>query len=233
MLRMGINTKGYAMKRSILLCLVIMLTAATIDAGRKRPKAGQIKDNVYTDNDYGFEITIKDNWKAGVGEPKDLARLVLTQRNYSIPPRYQDAQDYTTVPQMVVCVVKSDMPATAFIDSLTDKNYKSDLKKDVVNNIEFLTEPDIVPKGKSRIEIAGAKGVIWQGQAKYMKEVQKSASSSTGERVYGNYGGAVYAFDHNGYLIIIGLICEWDFYDAILPEVDAMVKTMKFTDSKG
>jgi len=202
-------------------------------AGKKKAKAGEISENVYTDDKYGFQMNLHENWKAKVGDEKDKTRLVLTQRNYDIPPKYLNAPDYTKVPRLVVYVTKSDLSAPVFIDSLTNRDYKSDLKNEVLKEIEFLNEPDIVPKGKSRMELSGSKGSVWQGQSKYMKEVQASASSSRGERVYGNYGGAVYAFDHGGYLVLIGLMAEWEFYETVLGEVDSMVKSLQFTPLEG
>ena len=230
---MGINTKGYAMKRAIILCLTLLLMAPALYAGRKKAKAGEITDNIYTDGEYGFQMKIHENWKPKVSDEKDPTRLVLTQRNYDVPPKYKDAPDYTQVPRLVVYVTKCPMAAATFVDSLISPDYKSKLKSDVVKVIEFLNEPDIVTKGKSRMELSGEKGVVWQGQSKYMKEVQASASSSRGERVYGNYGGAVYAFDHGGYVILIGLMAEWEFYETILGEVDSMIQSLKFTKGEG
>ena len=221
------------MKRVITLCLCLLLIVPSLYAGRKRAKAGEIDKNVYTDNEYGFKFTIHENWKAKVGDEKDPTRLVLTQRNYDIPPKYKDAPDYTKVPRLVFYVIKSPMSAPVFIDSLVNPDYKSGWKSEVLKEIEFLNEPDVVPKGKSRMEVGGEKGVFWQGQSKYMKEVQASARSSRGERVYGNYGGAIYAFDHGGYVILVGLMAEWEFYETILGEVDQMMKSLQFGGGKG
>ena len=221
------------MKRAIILCLTLLLMVPTLYAGRKKAKAGDIEGDVYKDNVYGFQMKIDDNWKAKVNDEKDKLRVVLTQKNYDIPPKYKDAPDYTKIPRLVIYVTKAPMAATVFIDSLTSTTYKSDVKSDVLSQIEFLNEPDIVPKGKSRMEVGGEKGIFWQGQSKYMKEVQASASSSRGERVYGNYGGAVYAFDHDGHLIVIGLMAEWEFYETVLAQVDAMVKSIKFVGKEG
>ena len=221
------------MKRAIILCLTLLLMGPTLYAGRKKAKAGDIEGDVYKDNVYGFQMKIDDNWKAKVNDEKDKLRVVLTQKNYDIPPKYKDAPDYTKIPRLVIYVTKAPMAATVFIDSLTSTTYKSDVKSDVLSQIEFLNEPDIVPKGKSRMEVGGEKGIFWQGQSKYMKEVQASASSSRGERVYGNYGGAVYAFDHDGHLIVIGLMAEWEFYETVLAQVDAMVKSIKFVGKEG
>jgi hypothetical protein len=221
------------MKRLFMLLLAISMLAPAVDAGRKRAKAGKIEDGVYKDNVYSFQFKVDDNWKARIGDEKDDARVVLTQRKYDIPPKYLDAPDYTKVPRLVVFVTKSNMSAPDFVDSLTDDDYESDLKKDVTKEFDFLREKDIVPKGKTRIDLAGEKGVFWQGQSKYIQIITKDVSSTDTERVYGNYGGAIFAVDHDGDLYLFHVMCEWEYYETVLKEVQGMVNSLQFTDQEG
>ena len=221
------------MKRLIAIGLALLIAAPTVFAGRKQPKAGTIKDNVYTDAEYGFSMKIHDDWKANVGKKDDHARLVLTQKNPDIPPQYMDAEDYTKTPRLVVFVVKSDMNAPTFVDSLVDEDYSSDLKSDVLEEFEFLHESDIIPRGKSRIDLSGAQGVVWQGRAKYTKEVAKEVGGTSGEWVNSSYGGAIWAVDRDGYLYMFHMMCEWDFYDLVKEEVQTMIASFKFVEDEG
>jgi len=221
------------MGRFLLIILAFAMVAPVAQGGRKKAKAGEIKENVYTDAKYGFRLTLHENWKPRVNDADDAARLVLTQRNYAIPTKYKDAPDYTKIPRLVVYVDTTSTSAPVFIDSLVSQNFKSKQKSAMVGELEFLQEKDITPKGKARIELAGTTGFFWKGQSKYVKEIAESASATTGRREYGNYGGAIYAVNRDQYIILFHVMCEWEFYETVVAEAESIIKSIEFIESEG
>jgi hypothetical protein len=215
------------MKRLLAIGLVLLLMAPATDARKRRPKAGEIEDNVYRDTQYGFELTLHENWKSKVGKDKDNVRLRLTQRNYQVPADYIDAPDYTAIPQLVVYVDTTSFGPHVFIDSLTNEDFESDQKKDILKEFEFLNEPELIPKMRSRLEVAGQSGLIWRGEAKYTKEVQTSASSRSGKRVKSSYGGAIAAvkIDDNT-IVMFYVMTEWEYFEPVMVEVMSVISSL-------
>jgi len=221
------------MKRLLVLLSVLLLAVPVTYAGRKRKKTGKIDNGVYLDRRFPFTLKVHKNWKAKPRkeEGKGL-RLVLVQRNWDIPNDYLNVPDYTKVPSVDVYVDTCSMGVYPLIDSLLSPTYKSERKKQIYKWFEFLNEPDIIPKGKSSFEFGGERGLIWKGESKYVKEIQTSAGSAGGRRVYRSYGGAMFASKHNGFVFIADLMCEWEYIQPVLSEVAEMMRTLQWTDGK-
>jgi len=215
------------MKKLLLLGLVLLLTAPTADARRKGKKAGEITDSLYRDNLYGYELTIHDNWKAKVGKEADKVRLLLTQRSYSVPSDYLDAKDYTKIPELVVFVDTSSFAAHVFIDSLVSPDFKSGQKSDILKDFAILSEPDLVPMQRSRMEIAGESALLWKVQAKYKRNVQTSSTSMSGKTVSRSYGAAIAAVKIGNNIILFHVMSEWEFFDPVLKEAQPMIESLK------
>lgn len=220
------------MKRLLIIALTLLVCVPAGFARRKKAKAGEIKDNVYIDKDYDFQMPLIEGWKTKTGNRENHFRLYLIQKNYEVPSDYQDAPDYTQVPRIVVWADTTTLGAAAFIDSLSSNTFKSDQKKEIFKEFELLNEVSagsgtyrdpVVQKGRKTIKIDGAKGLRYSGRATYMKEVALSASSvGSGKRVRGAYGGTVVALKQGDVIVVFHMMCEWNFYDGI----DAMMMNM-------
>ena len=203
------------MRQFLLLSLALLVLAPATEARKKQKKAK-----------YGFELTLHENWKPKISKDKDKQRILLTQRKYDVPSDYIDAPNYTHTPQLIMYVDTTTFGVHAFIDSLTSEDYRSKQKKEILKEFEFLNEPDRVPKRRSRMEIAGESAVLWKAQAKYMKEIQESASSMSGKRVRREYGGAVAAVKVGDNIVLFHLMTEWEFFESVLAEVLPMIKSL-------
>ncbi|HUV30223.1 MAG TPA: hypothetical protein VMY05_03910 [Acidobacteriota bacterium] len=221
------------MKRFILLAAALLMMVPTVEARRKTKKAGSIDGSVYSDGRYGFKFTVHDNWKAKINRDEDNFRIILTQRKYGTPARYQDAPDYTKRPRLAVYADTCTMGVYPLLDSLLSESFESEQKKAIMKEFEFFYEPEIIPKGLSRIEISGESGVLWSGQAKYVKEVQTSAGSVGGKREYGSYAGAVIAVKKGETVLLAHLMCEWEFFDSVLKEVTTMMTGLEWNEEGG
>jgi hypothetical protein len=215
------------MKKLFLLVLVLLVMAPAVDARRKVKKAGEITGNVFRDNEYGYELTIHENWKAKVGKEGENVRLVMTAKNWSVPSDYMDNKTYTKIPEMIVYVDTSSLGAHVFIDSLTSRNFKSGQKSDIFKEFAILNELDLVPMQRTRMEIAGESALMWKAQAKYKKEISTSATSTSGRRVDRSYGGAIAAVKIDKYIVLFHVMTEWEFFEPVLMEAQPMIESLK------
>lgn len=218
--------------------LIVILTASMMitsvaQAGRKVPKAGKIRDGVFTDATYGFTITMDSEWKAKVRKVKDPFRLVLTQKNFLIPSDYRDAPDYTKIPKIVIWADTTSMSAGAIVDSLLSETYGSAQKKTILREFDILYEQDLIPRGKKRFSIAGQKAVAWKAKALYTKEVATSASSLGGKRVKSSYGGAIIAIKRGDLVLLFHVMCEFQYFKTIYAETLTFANSIKWADEEG
>ncbi|MDH3891982.1 MAG: hypothetical protein OEV49_12950 [candidate division Zixibacteria bacterium] len=229
------------MKRLVIVALLLLVCVPQGFARRKKAKAGKIENGVFTDKEYGFQMTLPENWKTKTGDQKGHFRLTLVQKNYEVPPDYQDAPDYTQVPRIVVWADTTTLGAAAFIDSLVSNTFKSDQKKEVFKEFDLLNEASagsgtyrdpVVQKGRKTIKIDGAKGLRYSGRATYMKEVALSASSTGGgKRVRGAYGGTVVALKQGNTVVVFHMMCEWNYYKGIDQMMMNMVNALTWAGS--
>ncbi len=224
------------MKKLVILILVGLMMAPMAEARRKKPKAGVLDGNVYTDKNYGFQLTVHENWKARVNKQDDRVRLTITKKNYAIPNDFMNAPDYTKIPRISVYVDTCSLGAHAFIDSLTSESFKSDQKKDIIKEFEIFQHSEVydgpvVPKGRSRLEVDGESGLMWKGQVKYKQIVATSASSVGGKLVRSSYGSAIGAVKHGDNIYLFHVMCEWQYVATILAEVEMTIRSLKWGDT--
>ena len=218
------------MKRILLMLVAVLICVTAADARRKKETSGAIQDGVYQDNRFGFKFTIHSNWQARLKKNEENFRLVLTQKKFGIPPDYQQAPDYTYIPRLVIYADTSSFTASDLLDSLRSSTFKSKQKKEILSEFEFLNQPDIIPKDKKLPRIAGENGVVWEGESKYVKEVQESQTSDAGVRVYGGYSGHIIGVKSDqGILIMMHLMCERGFREDVYAEVTTMLNSLTFT----
>ncbi len=229
------------MRRLILACLVLALCVPSLQARRKTEKAGEIKDNVFTDKKYGYSLTLSEGWKSKVLPNKGNFRLVLTQKNYETPSYFMSAPEYTKVPRIIVYADTSSYDPMTFLDSLIDESYSSPQKNEILKEFEILnnqvveegTERDKTRTRKRRtITVAGERAAYWEGKVEYRKYVSTSASATAGTRVYGSYGGGVVVAKHGNTVVVFHVISELVFFPSIMQEAMGMIKTLQWTDEK-
>ncbi|MEW5994735.1 MAG: hypothetical protein AB1744_10110 [Candidatus Zixiibacteriota bacterium] len=229
------------MRKLIIVGLALMLLAPTLDARRKKSKAGKVSDQVFVDKTYNFSLEIDPDWKYKIGDEEDNFRLVLTQKNYETPPKYMNASEYTKVPRIVIYADTCGMGAMQVLDSLLSETYSSDRKKDVLKEFESInpslieegTELDpTVTRARRPLEIGGEPAALWQGKAEYRKNVQTSASAIGGTRVYGAYGAGIVAAKKGSTLVLLHVMSEWDYFEDIMSEALSMISTLQWSTDK-
>ncbi|MFQ5498116.1 MAG: hypothetical protein ACE5FH_00450 [Candidatus Zixiibacteriota bacterium] len=225
------------MRKLIILMLVMAIAAPSIHARKKRPKAGTVKDKVYTDSKHEFKLTLNPNWKYSIGKAKAHYRITLVQKAYEIPPKYMTAPNYTQIPRLVLYVDTCSLGAKAVVDSLMSPTYKSDQKSRMLREFEILLDGQmgtgfyrykVVPRKNRILSIADQKAFLWIGKSRYTAEVTESSSSSTGKRVEGNYGGAIVAIKKGNLLLLFHVLCEYEYFPSVYKEAMEMIESVEF-----
>lgn len=218
------------MKNLAICALILIIAVPSATARRKVVKAGKMKDSVYTDSKYNFQITIHKNWKSRINKGNNPFRLTATQRDYGIPNEYQLLPDYTQIPRLVLYADKIDIGVMPFLDSLLSNDYRSDQKKKILSEFELLNERELIPRRRRVFKLGEDKAVRWDGQAKYMKTIQTSTSTAAGKRVYGMYGGSVVAVKRGDLVVLFYFMCEWEFFESVQSEITQMVNSLTWIE---
>ncbi len=216
------------MKRLVLIALTLILTFSWADARRKKEYAGAVKDMVYQDSKFDFQIKVNDNWKYNIGDADATARLILIQKKFGIPSDYKDASDYTYIPKMVVWADTSSMSAPTFMDSLLSNNFKSKQKKEIMAEFDILSQSDVIPKGRIMKTMSGETAVVCDWEAKYAKDIATSTSSDAVIHVNRKYHGQIVAMKHAGVLYLFHTMCEDEFREPVAADVNGMLNSIAF-----
>ena len=198
------------MRKLLILLLIILFVSPAAFARKPIDKAGKVKDNVYKDKQYKFELTLNDLWKYKISKNKDNYRLVLLKNKYEIPVEYQEAPDYTMIPRINVFTDTTSLSVSAFIDSLLSDEFKSDQKKEILKEFEILQstggsgmeKEKLLSRKRRNLEIDGKNGFRWTGSVKYRNQVSTSASAAGGKPVYGGYGGAIVGVKNGNQIVL-------------------------------
>ncbi|MFH2049688.1 MAG: hypothetical protein ABIJ12_09600 [bacterium] len=226
------------LKRFIFILLAICVCMPSGYAKKKKPKAGEIENNIFTDLKNNYELTLSEEWKANVLKDDDDYRLILVQKNYEIPPDYIDAPDYTYVPRISVYICESNMSSFALLDSLLSDTYSSEIKSDIFKEFEILNSQSVgegteregtITKKRKPFNVGeDFKGVMWYGMSKYIKYVTTSSSSGSGTRVYGDYQGGVIILElDKNKKILFHVMSEGRYFPAVWTQLETMVNSIK------
>ncbi len=214
----------------------MVLGIPTAYAGRQKEMSGSVENNVYKDKKYDFTLTLNDNWKYSLQKNDENFRLLLTQRNYDIPPAYVNATDYTQIPRIVLWTDTTSLRPFAFLDSLISETWRTSQKKELLKELEILStvpasgtqREQAVPRARKPVEVGGEQGVLWQAKSKYVKEIETSAGAAAGTRINGAYGGAIVAVKHDKRIYVFHLMTEWDFFEPVLQQALKIIGTINF-----
>ena len=227
------------LKRIIIILLAIFICLPSVYAKKKKPKSGKIRDGIFTDSKYKFQLTIPDKWSAKTQKDKSNYRLILLQKNYEIPSIYMDVPDYTLIPRISVYVCESPMSPFQFLDSLISDSYSSDLKKDIYKEFEILNYRSVgdgtkrektTSRPRGTLNFNDIKGIYWHGLSKYTKTITTTSSSAGGKRVSGKYMGGIGIIRMDGKLLLFHVMCESEYFKPVWEQTETFIKSLQFKE---
>ena len=214
------------MKRLLIIFLALIVCMPGLYARKKKDKSGKIKDLVYTDASYGFQLTLLENWTAKLQKPKSDFRIILSQKDHEIPPALMPYPHKAMVPELKVYITEIKLGPLAFIDSLVSMKFKSDAKKAILSDILFLEEgviyDGLFPDVRKGIKIDEKPAGKWEGHADYT--VKQGITETTSR----SYGTGFVTVKNGDKMLIFQLSCERRFFPKIFKEVITMAESLKW-----
>lgn len=211
------------MKKSLYITLAIVLAVFVISAPVVAKKAGKVKDDVYTDNNYKFSFKIPTGWSTKISKSKKPDRIILTQKSYAVPQQFQGGAkgDYAQIPTIIVIADTTSLKVDEFVDSLLDDKFKSDQKKYFMRKLKLISKSYEIMK-RREITVAGAKSIQIEARQQYTIEIPQ-AGSDKADVVTDFKGGAIFFTVRDGRIFIIYMIYEW-YYNK--PNLDLFYKRL-------
>jgi hypothetical protein len=210
----------------LVLVFVFSIMAVPVWAG----KAGEVKGDVYTDNEYGFSFTIPAGWSANVKKDKYVLRVALDQKSPTPPRQFQgDLRDYMQIPAIKVLVDTTSLTVDQFVDSLLDKDFKSKQKKGLLKSLDLISKPYDLQK-KSPLTVDGAKAIMVEARQSYSMEVS-SRGSDRADVINDYKSGAMFFTVREGKIYIFHFICEFQTSEPIFKIFDGLINGLKFSDA--
>lgn len=196
---------------------------------KKRKMTGELKDLVYTDNVYGFSVSLLEDWSIKVSEKGEPIRVVAQKENYAVPPAFREAELYTTIPKFKVLIDTTSLELLDFLDSLRSPTFESKQKQNLMLELKVLNGQFTRPR-VSRLRLEnGIKGRLFKTSLDYSFVVQKPGES-TGAPVQDQIKGDIGFFKKDNTLYILSCVCESKFYDINKPLFDSMIQSFAYVE---
>jgi hypothetical protein len=163
------------MRHSRVAIVAVVVFAALVGTAARKgaSRSGSIKDNVFTDATYHYQLTLSDDWKTNLFDADCRKRLLLTHKTLKKPLRI-NGWNYlgTDLPVKIEFWVVSDsLMSKGLVDSLVSEKYESPLKDTILASAEGLWQTSGFVRtqgGRRRMTKFGARdGVIWRGSFVY------------------------------------------------------------------
>lgn len=195
------------MKKAICLVLTCLFFVVVVAAPALAKKAGEVKDDVYTDANHKFSVKIPTGWSPTIKDERSPLRLVLTQKSYPVPEQFQSNRDYAQIPTISVLVDTTSLTVDQFVDSLLDSKCKSKQRQFFVRNMPSIAKVYDVLK-RSNTTAGDAKALALEVRQQYSVEVAQSGSDMA-DVVQDYKSGKIFVTVKNGKAYVIHGICEY------------------------
>jgi hypothetical protein len=137
------------MKKLMIFAVALFYMATGTVTALAAEKTGEVKDNVYTDAKFGFQITGLENWKVKNQKEPSLVRVIMTQKNYKTSTIPGASKYTTTIPSIMVLADTTSLSLEQVGDCLLKSGKglgdqeKFDIKLDLIPNSEILEIHDL------------------------------------------------------------------------------------------
>lgn len=209
------------------IAVTAVLLIACIGAPVQAKKAGEVKDNVYLDNEYNFSFKVPEGWSTSIKSSKYALRLTMDQKSPVPPYQFQGSlRDYMQIPIMAVIVDTTSMDANEFVDSLLSPSFESKQKKFMDKYLKIVSRPYEMVK-RQEITFQGHLAVLMEARQPYEITVAQQGSDKA-DVVNDNKYGTIFVTVRDGHVYMISMICEYRTSQPILDMYNKMIDSLKF-----
>jgi hypothetical protein len=208
-----------------------LILLATNPCFAKKENTGEVKQNVYTDSKFGFQITGLSNWKVKPQKEPSVLRVFLTQKNYKTS-NIPGATQYTTaIPTILVLADTTSLSLAEVESSLFQKGEKLKNRDDYLLKLDLIPNSEYLGIGDVMIDSLPARMYTLQQKYKRTGEDIKERGSPMGDLVIMEefLAGHVILFKKGNDLYIVQFSCEREFFAPTNDEFQKIIKSWKFT----
>jgi hypothetical protein len=219
------------MKKLLVLIVTLLFALFSATGSYAKPKkTGNVEKSVYTDSEFGFQITGLDNWKVKNQKEPSVVRVIMTQKNYKVST-IPGASKYTTaIPAILVLADTTSLSLEQVEKTLLEggkllqNKDEFMIKLDLIHNSECLELHDVA------IDSAPARDYT-------LKQPYKKTGEDIRVRdpVYGSsviiqdfLAGHVILFKKGRNIYVVQFSCEREFYYPTNSEFQKIIGSWKF-----
>jgi hypothetical protein len=210
--------------------IFVFLGAASSNA--KAEKTGKVEKNVYTDSQFGFQITALKNWKVKHQKEPSLVRLIMTQKNFKVSTIPGASQYTTAIPAILILADTTSLSLKQVEESLLKEGKLLQtrdefmIKLDLISNSEYLEIHDVM--------IDSAPGRDYTLKQPYKKTGE---DIRVRDPIFGSsviikdfLAGHVILFKKEKNIYIVQFSCEREFYYPANSEFQKIMDSWKFSE---
>jgi len=218
-----------------LLVLTIMFLFVFVGASSsygKAKKTGEVDKNVYTDSEFGFQITGLKNWKVKTQKEPSLVRVIMTQKNYKVSS-IPGASKYTTaIPTILILADTTSLSLKQVEESLLKEG------KLLQNKDDFMIKLDLIFNSEYP-EVHGVMIDSVPARDYTLKQPYKKTGEDIRVRdpIYGSsviiqdfLAGHVILFKKGKNIYVVQFSCEREFFYPTNSEFQKMIGSWKFVE---
>lgn len=214
----------------------ILVLGMGLTAQAKKEKVGVLNKGVFTDNRFGFSITMPKEWRdGGLRDEYSPERISFLYKRTRVPARLRDNPEEALRPIVMVFADSNTLPTAAFVDSLRSGLTKDSFRDKILNKSVFFQRGAPNPAEQLRVQnvkIGGRDAVQYQMRREYAVQVQPEGRSVP-ELVREFRSGWVYLIPLEGALVYMELVCERQFENELQPEFEAFINSVTFDQAAG
>jgi hypothetical protein len=218
-------------KLLILTVMFLFVVVGTTSTYAKAKKTGKVEKNVYTDSEFGFQITGLKNWKVKAQKEPSLVRVLMTQKNYKMSSIPGTSKYTTAIPTILVLADTTSLSLKQVEESLLKEG------KLLQNKDDFMIKLDLVPNSKYleihdvMIDSVPARDYTLKQPYKKTGEDPRVRDPINGSSVIIQdfLAGHVILFKKGKNIYVVQFSCEREFYYPTNSEFQKIIDSWRFS----
>ncbi len=219
------------LRKTFYVFVSIILVVAVAQA--KKNRTAKIKDNIAIDLKYGWQIKVRDNWKAKSLKEPSVERLFMEKRNYLVNPYVATYDAEYTIPRAMIYVQEfngSEKDFEALI-KISLEEHRSD--NAIISRMGLLWDSEFIISGDVLIDSIHA----LQALQVYVKRTyerllvipDRSGSGSPSQKYINDHEvHEIYIMTKENLIYVFQAYCEREFYENNAEEFQSMIQTFEF-----
>ena len=221
------------MKKIAGLLMVLILFVAGVSGSLAKPgKTGEVKDNVYTDSKFGFQITGLDNWKVKADKEPSLARVVMTQKNFKVSSIPGADKHTTSIPSIIILADTTSLTLEQFEECLMGKGKLLQNKEEFMLKLDLLFNSETLETHDVTMDSMPARDHTLKQPYKKTGEDPRINDPIHGSEVIIKdfVAGHVICFKKANTIFVVQSSCEREFFYPVTSEFQKILASWKSSD---